>query len=126
MGRPIIELIYERGHFGPADTRHTAAALSFYAIGLAGYILLLLGFHPAPVLLGFVLGPRLEENFRVAMLMSSGDLTVFVERPISAVFLALSAFLLAVQIYFRLDVRRWVRTLFPMRRPARMAPSSST
>ena len=96
------------------------------AIGLAGYILLLLGFHPAPVLLGFVLGPRLEENFRVAMLMSSGDLTVFVERPISAVFLALSAFLLAVQIYFRLDVRRWVRTLFPMRRPARMAPSSST
>ncbi|PYT02263.1 MAG: murein biosynthesis integral membrane protein MurJ, partial [Acidobacteria bacterium] len=37
LGRPIIELIYERGHFGPADTRHTAAALAFYAIGLAGY-----------------------------------------------------------------------------------------
>ncbi len=37
LGRPIIELIYERGHFGPTDTQHAAAALAFYAIGLAGY-----------------------------------------------------------------------------------------
>ena len=37
LGRPIIELIYERGHFGRADTQHTASALAFYAIGLAGY-----------------------------------------------------------------------------------------
>jgi putative peptidoglycan lipid II flippase len=37
LGRPIIALIYERGHFGPGDTDHTAAALAFYAIGLAGY-----------------------------------------------------------------------------------------
>src|SRR5665213_1206457 len=42
-------------------------------IGLVGYILLLLDFHPAPVLLGFVLGPRFEENFRRAMLISRGD-----------------------------------------------------
>jgi TctA family transporter len=39
-------------------------------IGLFGYILLRLGFHPAPILLGFVLGPRFEENFRRAMLIS--------------------------------------------------------
>ena len=37
LGRPIIALIYERGHFGSNDTDHTAAALAFYAIGLAGY-----------------------------------------------------------------------------------------
>jgi len=37
LGRPIIALIYERGHFGPADTQRTASALAFYAIGLAGY-----------------------------------------------------------------------------------------
>src|ERR1700730_16135057 len=72
------------------------------ALGLLGYVLLLLGLHPAPILLGFVLGPRLEENFRVAMLMSSGDPTVFVERPISAVFLGLCALLIVGQIYFRL------------------------
>jgi putative peptidoglycan lipid II flippase len=37
LGRPIIALIYERGHFGPADTEHTAAALGFFAVGLTGY-----------------------------------------------------------------------------------------
>ncbi|MEK6409571.1 MAG: murein biosynthesis integral membrane protein MurJ [Acidobacteriota bacterium] len=37
LGRPIIALIYEHRSFGPNDTEHTAAALAFYAIGLAGY-----------------------------------------------------------------------------------------
>jgi len=37
LGRPIIALIYERGHFGPTDTEHTAAALGFFAVGLTGY-----------------------------------------------------------------------------------------
>jgi TctA family transporter len=71
-------------------------------IGAFGYLLLRLGFHPAPILLGFVLGPRFEENFRRAMLISRGDLAVFVERPISAVFIALCAVLVGVQIYVRL------------------------
>ncbi len=62
-------------------------------IGMFGYMLLLLGFHPAPILLGFVLGPRFEENFRRAMLISRGDLKVFVDvinHPIAAVFVGLS------------------------------------
>ena len=42
--------------------------------GVFGYILLRLDFHPAPILLGFVLGPRFEENFRRALLISRGDL----------------------------------------------------
>jgi putative tricarboxylic transport membrane protein len=71
-------------------------------IGLFGYILLRLGFHPAPILLGFVLGPRFEENFRRAMLISRGDIAVFVERPISAVFVLLCVVLIGSQIYFRL------------------------
>jgi len=70
-------------------------------IGILGYVLLRLGFHPAPILLGFVLGPRFEENFRRAMLISRGDLAVFVERPISAVFIAICVILIAGQIYFR-------------------------
>ena len=72
-------------------------------IGLFGYILLRLGFHPAPILLGFVLGPRFEENFRRAMLISRGDIDVFVERPISAVFVGLCVLLIGSQIYFRLQ-----------------------
>jgi putative tricarboxylic transport membrane protein len=77
-------------------------------IGLFGYLLLWLGFHPAPILLGFVLGPRFEENFRRAMLISDGDLRVFIERPISASFLAIAALLLGTQFYFWLKKRRAV------------------
>ncbi len=69
-------------------------------IGVFGYILLLLDFHPAPILLGFVLGPRFEENFRRAMLISRGDILVFIERPISAVFVGLSTILILAQVYF--------------------------
>jgi hypothetical protein len=62
----------------------------------------MLGFHPAPILLGFVLGPRFEENFRRALLISRGDLLVFLERPISAVFVALCVLLIVGQIYVRM------------------------
>ena len=70
--------------------------------GVFGYVLILLDFHPAPILLGFVLGPRFEENFRRAMLISRGDIWTFVEQPISAVFIALCVLLIAMQIYVRL------------------------
>jgi TctA family transporter len=71
-------------------------------IGLVGYLLLLLDFHPASILLGFVLGPRFEENFRRAMLISRGDALVFVKHPISAFFLFLCVALILAQIYVRM------------------------
>jgi TctA family transporter len=71
-------------------------------IGVLGYILLRLDFHPAPILLGFVLGPRFEENFRRAMLIARGDISVFITRPISAVFIFLCVLLIGSQIYIRL------------------------
>ena len=71
-------------------------------LGLFGYILVKLRFEPAPILLGFVLGPRLEENFRRALLISRGSMEVFITRPISAVFLSLCVILIAAQIYARL------------------------
>ncbi len=70
--------------------------------GIFGYVLLRLGFHPAPILLGFVLGPRFEESFRRAMLISRGDIWVFVERPISAFFLGVCLLLIGTQIYVRM------------------------
>jgi putative tricarboxylic transport membrane protein len=78
-------------------------------IGILGYILLRLDFHPAPILLGFVLGPRFEENFRRAMLISRGDIGVFVERPISAVFIALCCILIGGQLYVRMRAARKAR-----------------
>ena len=62
--------------------------------GAAGYVMRLLEFPPAPLLLGFVLGPLMEENLNRAVLISRGDFWVFVERPISAAFLAATILLL--------------------------------
>ena len=56
--------------------------------GLVGWVLIKLDFEPAPLLLGFVLGPMLEENLRRAMIISRGDATVFVTHPLSLALLA--------------------------------------
>ncbi|WP_348753655.1 tripartite tricarboxylate transporter permease [uncultured Aquincola sp.] len=61
------------------------------AFGLAGYVFMRLGLDAAPLMLGFILGPMLEENFRRAMLISRGHFSVFVERPISGTLLGLIA-----------------------------------
>jgi putative tricarboxylic transport membrane protein len=63
--------------------------------GLAGYVLIKIGCEPAPMLLGFVLGPMMEEYFRRALLISRGDFIVFVERPISAALLVVAVAMLA-------------------------------
>jgi TctA family transporter len=64
--------------------------------GVLGWIFVKLECEPAPLLLGFILGPMMEENLRRAMLLSRGDPTVFVTRPISAVMLAMAVALLLI------------------------------
>jgi putative tricarboxylic transport membrane protein len=74
--------------------------------GIIGYVLIRLDFHPAPVLLGFVLGPRFEEDLRRALLLSRGSLSVFIESPISAGFLAACLLLIGVQVFVYVRGRR--------------------
>jgi putative tricarboxylic transport membrane protein len=64
--------------------------------GIVGYGFLKWGSEPAPLLLGFVLGPLMEENLRRAMLLSEGDPATFVTRPISAGLVLLTAVLLVI------------------------------
>ncbi len=64
--------------------------------GLIGYIFHKVGAEPAPLLLGLILGPMMEENLRRALLLSRGDWSVFVTRPISAGLLVAAVLLLAV------------------------------
>jgi putative tricarboxylic transport membrane protein len=66
--------------------------------GLVGYALIKLGFEPAPLLLGFVLGKLMEENFRRALIIARGELTTFIDHPVSAALLIVAAivFLLAM------------------------------
>lgn len=77
------------GTFSINGNVHDIYATAFF--GVLGYIFLQLKLEPAPLLLGFILGPMLEENFRRTMLVSRGSFSVFVHKPISAALLALIA-----------------------------------
>ena len=66
------------------------------AFGIIGYLFSKLDCEPAPLLLGFVLGPMMEENFRRALLLSRGDFTVFVTRPLSMSLLIAAALMIVV------------------------------
>jgi putative tricarboxylic transport membrane protein len=84
-------------------------AFDVYAMGmfgLLGYLLIKLDFEPAPLLLGFVLGPMLEENLRRAMIISRGDPTVLVTQPLSLALLVLSLALLVVVLLPNIRAKR--------------------
>ncbi len=66
--------------------------------GLFGYAIYKFGFEPAPLLLGFVLGKLMEEKLRQAMILARGNLMTFVERPVSAVLLALAVVIIVVAV----------------------------
>ena len=75
-------------------------------LGVAGYFLARLKCEMAPLLLGFVLGPMLEENFRRSMQISRGSLSIFVTQPISACVLAVALVLLIVVLSPRMRRKR--------------------
>jgi putative tricarboxylic transport membrane protein len=64
--------------------------------GVLGYICMKLECEPAPMILGFILGPLMEENLRRAMLLSRGDPMTFLQKPISAGFIIASVIMLAI------------------------------
>jgi putative tricarboxylic transport membrane protein len=66
--------------------------------GVLGIVWRILEFSPIPVMLGFVLGPMLEENLRRALQVSNGNPMVFVTRPISLVFIVITVLILIVMV----------------------------
>ena len=81
-----------------AINQNTFDVYAIAVFGLLGYVLVKLGCEPAPLLLGFVLGPLLEEHLRRAMIISRGDPMIFLTRPISATLLALAALALVLSL----------------------------
>ena len=80
---------------GVYSLRNSMMEVVFMAVaGVAGYVLRKLGCEPAPLLLGLILGPMLEENFRRSLAVSGGDYMIFLQRPISATLLAAAVLLL--------------------------------
>ncbi|MCA0417931.1 MAG: tripartite tricarboxylate transporter permease, partial [Proteobacteria bacterium] len=84
----------------PLDVAFTAL------FGLFGYLLIKLGFEPAPLLLGFVLGKLMEEKLRQALIISRGSFWTFVERPISAGLLAVAVLVLVIALLPSISKKR--------------------
>ncbi len=84
----------------PVDVAFTAM------FGLFGYLLIKLGFEPAPMLLGFVLGKLMEEKLRQALIISRGSFMTFVERPISAGLLIVAVTILVIALLPSINKKR--------------------
>lgn len=101
---PIIMAMCSVGVYSVNSNPYDLFAVAGF--GLLGYVLSKLRCEPAPLLLGFVLGPLLEENLRRAMILSRGDPTTFVTRPISATLLILSLAVLVLVFLPQIRKRR--------------------
>ncbi|MEJ8571523.1 tripartite tricarboxylate transporter permease [Microbaculum marinum] len=101
---PAIIIFCAIGAYNVGNSSFDVYILAIF--GALGYVFAKLDCEPAPFLLGFVLGPMLEDHFRRAMLISRGDLSIFVTHPIAAALLATAAVAL-------------VATMVPMVRKAR-------
>jgi TctA family transporter len=91
---PIIMAFCSIGVYSVNGNIYDLYAVAFF--GLIGYVLVKLRCEPAPLLLGFVLGPLLEENLRRAMILSRGDPSTFVTRPISLTLLLIALAVLVI------------------------------
>jgi putative tricarboxylic transport membrane protein len=103
---PAIVLFASIGTY--SISRNIADVLMVAVFGLLGFVLLKAGCEPAPLLLGFVLGPLLERYLRRALLIAHGDPVDVVTRPMTAVLLALAAAVLVVTVLPAIRRRREV------------------
>ena len=101
---PAILVFCAIGVFSLANTTFDVHLMAVF--GVLGYAFRKLDCEPAPMLLGFILGPMMEEYLRRALLITKGDPIVFVTRPISATLLAVSAFALVVVLLPALRKKR--------------------
>jgi len=93
---PSIIMFCAIGNFSINNSAMDVYLCALFAV--LGYVLLKLQCEPAPLILGYVLGPLMEENLRRAMLISRGDPSVFFTRPISLGFMIASALILVVMV----------------------------
>jgi putative tricarboxylic transport membrane protein len=89
---PLILLFCLIGAYSVNNSTFDVTVMILF--GAAGYVMRKFGFEAAPLVLGFVLGPLLEQNLRQALLISGGSFMTFVTHPISAVTLGLACLLL--------------------------------
>jgi TctA family transporter len=101
---PAILVFCAIGVFSVNNSQYDVYLMALFA--LLGYVFAKLDCEPAPMLLGFILGPMMEEYLRRALLLSRGDPTIFVTRPLSAVMLVLAVAAMFVVLSPTLRKRR--------------------
>jgi len=101
---PVILVFCAIGVMSISNTEWDVFLMAFF--GVVGYVFNKLECEPAPMLLGFILGPMMEEYLRRALLMSKGDFSVFLTRPISATLLALAVVALIVVLLPTISKKR--------------------
>jgi TctA family transporter len=101
---PAILVFCGIGVFSLMNTNFDVYLMALF--GVLGYAFRKLGCEPAPMMLGFILGPMMEEYLRRALLITKGDATVFFTRPISATLLAVSAVALVAVLLPTLKEKR--------------------
>jgi putative tricarboxylic transport membrane protein len=100
---PVILGISLVGAYGVSGNLFDIALLAGF--GLLGYVMRKLDYPSAPLILGFVLGDAMERALRQSLMMSQGDLTILVERPLAASMLVIAALILLSPLFARLN--RW-------------------
>ncbi|KDR88557.1 hypothetical protein L905_07165 [Agrobacterium sp. TS43] len=101
---PAILAFCTIGVYSLSNSTFDIVLLSIF--GALGYVMRKLDCEPAPLLLGFILGPMLEENLRRAMMISHGDPMVFAQRPISATLIGFAILLLMLVLVPSLRAKR--------------------
>ena len=95
---PLIFLFCAIGSY--TINNSTFEVFTMILFGVLGYVFRKLEYEPAPLVMAFVLGQMLEKAFRRSLAMSDGNFFIFVERPISAVFLGMALILLVTSFTF--------------------------
>jgi TctA family transporter len=93
---PAIVAFASIGTYSLSLNAFDVFAIVFF--GIFGYLLIKLGCEPAPLLLGFILGPLLEQHLRRALIISQGDPTVFLTRPVSLALVAAAVIVLVIAV----------------------------
>jgi len=101
---PIVLFLISVGVYSTNNNLTDVGVVTLF--GVLGYLAARLGYEPAPIILGLVLGPLMEQNFRRALKISHGDLSVFIYRPISASFLLIIVLLLTAVLVINLRKKR--------------------
>jgi putative tricarboxylic transport membrane protein len=101
---PIIFGISMVGVYSVSDSLFDLSLLAFF--GLLGYAMRKLDYPAAPLVLGLVLGDAMERALRQSLMMSQGDLSILVSRPLSATMLGLTALILIVPLFRRANALR--------------------